>query len=243
MPYGSTNLPLADELSAVFARMSGLLLSEETVATALRLVTALAKDTIPGTIGAGVTLVDERGRKTSAAASDPVVEEADSLQYELSEGPCLDACEDRIVIRVDDAATDTRWPRWCPAAMGLGMRAALSAPMIAAGIELGAMKVYSDRPSTYDERSERLLGLFATQAAILLANVQSYQSAQRLTEDLKAALRSRDLIGTAKGIVMARDGLDEDAAFATLVSVSQRENRKLRDVAEVVVQSSIRRRR
>jgi len=56
------DLPLA-ELSAVFARMSGLLLSEETVSTAVRLVTSLAADTIPGTAGAGVTLIDEAGRK------------------------------------------------------------------------------------------------------------------------------------------------------------------------------------
>ena len=53
------DLPLTEELSAVFARMSGLLLSEETVSTAVRLVTSLAQDCIPGTVGAGVTLIDE----------------------------------------------------------------------------------------------------------------------------------------------------------------------------------------
>jgi hypothetical protein len=84
-------LPLAEELSAVFARMSGLLLSEETVGTAVGLITALATDAIPGTAGAGVTLVDERGAKTTSGASDPVVEKADSAQYELDEGPCLTA--------------------------------------------------------------------------------------------------------------------------------------------------------
>src|SRR3954465_12587456 len=82
-------LPLADELSVVFARMSGLLLSEETVGTAVGLVTALATDAIPGAVGAGVTLVDELGRKTTSGASDPVVEKADAAQYELDEGPCL----------------------------------------------------------------------------------------------------------------------------------------------------------
>lgn len=236
-----SDLPLAAELSAVFARMSDFLLSEETVATALRLVTALAKDTIPGTIGSGVSLFDERGRKTSAAASDPVVEAADSIQYQLNEGPCLVSWADGIVIRIDDTRVEDRWPRWCPRAVELGMRASLSAPLIAADVPLGAMKVYSDQAATYDERSERLLGLFAAQAAILLANMQSFQSAQRLTDSLKQALRSRDLIGTAKGIVMARDGVDEETAFAMLVSVSQRENRKLREVAETLVQSTVRR--
>ncbi len=39
-------LPLTDELAGVFARMSGLLLSEETVATALGLVSSLARETV-----------------------------------------------------------------------------------------------------------------------------------------------------------------------------------------------------
>src|SRR4051794_24970297 len=109
------DLPLAAELSAVYARMSGLLLSEETVNTALRLVTSLAADTIPGTAGAGVTLVDDGGRKTSAGASDPLVERADSLQYELDEGPCLTAWAQRALIRIDDIPADRRWPQWSAA--------------------------------------------------------------------------------------------------------------------------------
>lgn len=234
---------LAGELTAVFARMSGLLLSEETVATTLRLITTLAKDTIPGTVGAGVTLMHERGQPTSAAASDSVVEQADRLQYGLDEGPCLAAWAERLVIRIDDTREDRRWPRWCQGAVALGMRSALSAPLHSADVALGAIKVYADRPNAYDEWSEYLLGSFAAQAAILLANVESYEDAQRVADGLKQALRSRDLIGTAKGIVMARDQVDQDTAFATLVGISQRQNRKLRDVAEELVRSTASRRR
>ena len=49
----SGGLPLAEELAVVFARMSGLLLSRETVATSLQLVTALAYDTIAASSGSG----------------------------------------------------------------------------------------------------------------------------------------------------------------------------------------------
>ena len=236
-------LPLAEELSAVFARMSGLLLSQETVATALGLVTSLAKDTIPGSVGSGVTLTDQRGRRTTAGASDDIVEKADNLQYELDEGPCLDAWVHRTVIRVDDTATDQRWPRWCAAAHGLGMRSALSAPLAAADTALGAMKVYGAQPATFDESSTQLLTRFAAQAAILLANVQSFENAGRLSEGLREAMRSRDVIATAKGILMAREAIDEDAAFVVLVSASQREHQKLRDVAQRLVESTARRRR
>lgn len=96
------------ELGSALAQMSGVLLSAETVDTALRLVTSLAAATLPGTVGAGVTVIDERGKWTRAA-SDAVVEQADTAQYELDEGPCLTARAERRTIRIGDAAT--RRPR------------------------------------------------------------------------------------------------------------------------------------
>jgi len=234
-------LPLADELSAVFARMSGLLLSEETVNTAVGLVTALATDAIPGAVGAGVTLVDERGGKTTSGASDPVVEKADSMQYELDEGPCLTAWAQRALVRLDDVGSDRRWPRWCRAVDPLGLRAALSVPLVAGDRALGAVKVYARLPGAFDRQAEHLLVMFAAQAAILLANVQSVDSARRLSDGLKDALRSRDVIATAKGILMAREGIAEELAFAVLVAGAQREHKTLRDAAQAVVGSTVRR--
>jgi hypothetical protein len=105
-------LPLAEELAGVFTQMSGLLLSQETVDTALHTVATLAQATLAGTVAAGVTLVDTQGRKTTAAASDALAERADALQYELDEGPCLTAWAERTLVRVDDVDHDERWPRW-----------------------------------------------------------------------------------------------------------------------------------
>jgi GAF domain-containing protein len=234
-------LPLADEMSAVFARMSGLLLSEETVSTAVGLVTALAADAIPGAVGAGVTLVDERGGKSTSGASDPVVDKADDMQYELDEGPCLTAWAHRALVRLDDIGSDRRWPRWCRAVEPLGLSAAMSAPLVAGDRSLGAVKVYGRLPGAFDQHAEHLLVMFAAQAAILLANVQSVESARRLSDGLKDALRSRDVIATAKGILMARDGIAEELAFSVLMAGAQREHKTLRDAAQVVVRSTVRR--
>jgi GAF domain-containing protein len=234
-------LPLADELAAVFARMSGLLMSEETTSTAVNLVTALATEAIPGAVGAGVTLVDDRGGKTTSGASDPVVEKADSMQYELDEGPCLAAWAQRALVRVDEIGSDGRWPRWSRAVEPLGLRAALSAPLVAGDRSLGAIKVYAQQPRAFDRHAEHLLVMFAAQAAILLANVQSMESARRLSDGLKDALRSRDVIATAKGIVMAREGIAEELALAVLVASAQREHKTLRDTAHALAKSTVRR--
>jgi GAF domain-containing protein len=225
----------AGELFTVFARISGLLLSRETVSKALELVTCLAAETIPATVGAGVTLVRYDGGGRTAAASDTLVEQADALQYLLGEGPCLSAWRLRETVRVDDTRSDTRWPRWAEAVKPLGMRAAISTPMIVKTGTIGAIKVYSSQPGAYDERGERVLALFASQAAILLADLQSHEDTQALTEQLKDAIRSRDVLGMAKGVLMTSRGVDETAAFAILAQTAQRSNENIRVVAQRMI--------
>ena len=231
------DLPLAGELAAVYARMAGVMLSQETVSAALHLVTLLAVQTVPGSVGAGVTLINERGQLASAACTDAVVGQADALQYELDEGPCLSAWAQRVAVRVDDTAAEDRWSRWCSAVQPLQLRSALSTPLVAGDSTLGAIKVYAREPAAFDARSEHLLGLFAAQAAILLANVRTHERAQQLSDGLKDALVGRNVIGQAKAILIGRHGINDDTAFTMLAAVSQRDSRKLRDVAQDLVGS------
>ena len=114
-------LPPPVDLSSALTQMAGLVLSRETVDTALELVTSLAATTTAGTLGAAVTVVDEHGKR-SRAASDAVAEQADALQYQFDEGPCLTAWRTQEMVRIDDTTTDARWPRWNAAVSELGVR-------------------------------------------------------------------------------------------------------------------------
>jgi GAF domain-containing protein len=235
-----TDLPLADELAAVFARMSGLMLSTETVNTTLELITALAQETTD-TDGAGVTLLDEHGARVTGAATDPLVSHVDGLQYKLDEGPCLTAWERRILVRVDDLTREDRWPRWVAAATGI--RAVLSAPLVAGDEALGALKVYSRRPGAYGNHDERLLTMFAAHAAVLLANVRSYEDAKRVSDELRDSMRVRDLVNMAKGVLMAREATDERTAFLLLTGMARDQGRPLREIADGLAGTTVRRRR
>ena len=236
------HLPLTDELAGVVARMSGLLLTHETVETALGLLSALAHETVPGSSGAGVTTVDGR-RPTSSGGTDDRVRNADALQYELDEGPCLAAAYGRELVRIDDLAQERRWPRWAAAALPLGLRATLSAPLVAGDASLGAIKVYAEQPGVFDARSEQLLSLFSAQAAVLVANVQAYDRAQRLSDGLRETVRDRDVVNIAKGVLMGRSNLDEDAAMTVLLRNAQRDGTTIAVAAGSVVESTARRRR
>lgn len=81
------------------------------------------------------------------------------------------------------------------------------------------------------------------QAAVLLANVQAYEKAGRVSEQLREALLSRDTISTAKGILMLRDRLSEDEAFRALLSTASREGKTLHDVAQGLIAAVQRRNR
>jgi GAF domain-containing protein len=242
LPQPRPDLPLTDELAAVFARMSGLLLSEETVASALGVLSALAQETVPGSSGAGVSIIHGQNRRSSGS-TDERVRRADSLQYELHEGPCLFAAASRELVRIDDLSTDRRWPRWAAAALPLGLHAAMSAPLIARDSSLGAIKVYADGPDVFDQHSEQLLTLFSAQAAVLVANVQTYDRAKQISGTMRAAFESRDLVSMAKGVLMGRNSVDEDTAFGILLARCEQEDSTVTEAARAVVDSAVRRRR
>ena len=226
----------AEELLTVVQQLGGVLLSAETIESAVQLVVEAAVRTIPGSVGAGVTLVDPHGTR-SLAASSVLVEEADRLQYEFEDGPCLTAWREQTVVRVDDVATEARWPRWTAAVASLGVRSALSSPLVAGGTSVGAIKVYADRPNAYDASEEDLLQIFARQAAILLTNAQSMAETRQLTAQLMDAMRSRTLLATATGILLARGATDEQEALDLLVRAAQRSNLPVHEVARRLVAS------
>ena len=230
---------LLEELTRGAGQMGAVVLSAETIDTTIELVTTLAAASIPGSSGAGVTLIDARGKR-SMAASNPLVEQADALQYQFDSGPCLTAWRDQVTVRVDDTDAETRWPQWTAAVAELDVRAVLSVPLSSSPVEpaIGAIKVYSSQPAAYDARAEQLLELFARQAAILLSNTQALADARRLSAQLTQALNNRDLIGQAKGVLIAQGAADDQAAFQMLVSASQRSNTRLHDLARQLVAST-----
>lgn len=220
-----------EQLAATLVQMTGLVLSQETVRSAVELVTALASATAPGTDGAAVTLVDEHGTRTLGATSEMAVR-ADSLQYDLDEGPCLTAWRTGELVRVDDIAGDRRWPAWQDAATALGIRSALSAPLLSGGGSIGAIKLYAVQPDRFDEHDEAVMLLFARQAAVLLATTQNVAGARALSRRLTDALGERDVISLATGVLLARGAPTREAAFARLAAAAEHSGRPVRDVAQ-----------
>ena len=227
----SVDLPLADEITAVFARATRLLLTEDTVSHALRLITDAATAAIPGAIGAGVSLIDGSGQRQTAAASDAIVAAADALQYELEEGPCITAWAIGETVLVENVASERRWPRWAPAAAALGISSSVRCPLLSGGLALGAVKIYSDGGRPMGNGSVRLAELFSQQAALFVIHSNAREAARTLSDRLQESLAQRDTISMAKGLLMARNRSTDEAALRNLMMISRQTGKPLVQVA------------
>ena len=117
-------------------------------------------------------------------------------------------------------------------AVGLFPRSVTDAPV---GERLGALNIYSLERGGLDARDRDLALVLGAHVSTALAATAASTAAELEVAQLREALRTRDVIGQAKGILMERRGISADEAFDTLRSASQSLNVKLAQVAETLV--------
>jgi GAF domain-containing protein len=222
------------ELIATLNELHTLLISEETLKSTLERVVELAAASIEGCDAAGVSLIEDEAVTTAAATNDFTLK-IDVDQYENREGPCLQALRTQEVVSLGDVATETRWPWFVEAARKDGLGSVLSLPLAVRDRPMGALNLYSEKARSFDDNSQTLGKLFAGQASVAISNAQVYGAAITLSEQLREAIKTREIIGEAKGILMSQEGVGEDEAFEMLKRVSQNKNVKLREVAQKIV--------
>jgi GAF domain-containing protein len=179
---------------------------------------------------AGVTAAS-RSKLSTVAASDGVVREGDAWQYELDQGPCLDAIRHEQLVISSDLTQERRWTVWAPrVVIRLKVHAMMSVQLYTHSTSFGALNLYSDRSMAWDHRQIAVAEALAGQLAVAIADAVEIENRGR-------AIASRTLIGQAQGILMERYGLSSDRAFAYLRRQSQESNRKLVAIAQDLVQN------
>ena len=186
-------------------------------------ITRTAVRTLPEVQEASISVLHADGRLDTVAPTKPLLYDLDAAQYELDEGPCLDASEEGVHVISPDLRADPRYPRYARAAAEYGFVAQAGLSLFRRDSSRGALNLYSQRPGSFRDLGT-LAPLFAEQTALALGYALE-------VENLTRALETRSAIGQAVGIVMERYQLDESAAFAFLTRLSQHRNVKLRDVA------------
>lgn len=73
---------------------------------------------------------------------------------------------------------------------------------------------------------------------LALARYEEFKSLKTEVSNLKDAIETRKFVERAKGILMKRCNIPEDEAFKLLQMHSQKENKKMREIAETIISAS-----
>jgi len=223
-----------DTLRRSLARLASIRFGDASVDEVLGLIVSLAGETISGVDGASLT-VRRQGLLETPHYTHEALLALDEAQYEAGEGPCLEALDGGAVVHGTDGLD--RWPALAARAGSMGIRSVLSEPLECGPEVLASLNLYS-RAASFDDEAKEVSALFAGPAATAFANAAAYAAAAKLNENLREAIATREIIGEAKGILMARQGCTSDEAFDILRRASQRTNRKLRDIAVELVETT-----
>lgn len=192
--------------------------------------------------GAGIMLMAGDAPRGSVCTTDGVSARIEQLQYELGEGPCVDAYNlDHPVLEPDLA--DPRAPRWLaftPPAVAAGVRAVFGFPLQVGAVRLGALNLYRLRPGTLgdDQHANALVMADVVAQAVLL--LQAKASPGEVSAELEAGADFQYVVHQAAGMVAVQLEVTVAQALVRLRAHAFAADKLVADVARDVVTRSIR---
>lgn len=223
-------------LAAIFVEVADTLVDEFELLDFLQMLTDRANNLV-GAAATGLMLADERGRLEFAAGSDENVRLVELFQLQNGEGPCFDAFRSGTpVVNVDLTAAVDRWPRFAVRAAEAGFQSVHAFPLRLRSQVIGALNVFGGTTGgDFDAADVPIMQALADVAAIGLIQQRAISRGETLTEQLRGALNSRVVIEQAKGALAQIDGISVDEAFVRIRAYARNNNRKLTEVAYLVV--------
>ena len=228
----------ADKLTALLKTFARTLVNEYPIEHSLDTFCAGIVDVLDAD-GAGIMLEDDRGNLRFVAASDDVIGQIEVLQVDCGEGPCVAAYRSGEPTLLPDLETDTRFTRFSPAARAGGMRSVQSFPLKTDDQCIGALNLYSMRPTTFDDDDVEAGGLLADMATTYILNSRTLAESYKLASQLQAALDSRVVIEQAKGRIAEQLAVSVSEAFEIMRRHARNNGLKLQQVATEVVAGTL----
>ncbi|MEA2827348.1 MAG: hypothetical protein QOG43_1787 [Actinomycetota bacterium] len=197
---------------------------------------------VTGVSGAGLMLSSPAGPRGSVCTTDRVSALVEELQFELGEGPCVDACDqDRPVLEPDLAAPATpRWLAFTAPAVEAGVGAIFGFPLHIGGVRLGAMNLYCRQPGPLTDEQHLDALVMADVAAHAVLMLQAHAPPGQLAAELEAGADFQNVVHQASGMVAAQLDVSVGQALVRLRAYAFGNERSLATVAADVVGRTIR---
>jgi hypothetical protein len=192
--------------------------------------------------GAAVVLQSTAGLDRVVAATEGLAATVEELQFELGEGPGVDALrQDGPVLRSHLDAAIGQWPMFAPAALAVGVAAAFAFPLQVGGIRLGVLDLYRDTagPLLDGVLSEALA--YADAATAVLLHLQALSNpAAGLHPQLTGFTADRAEIHQATGMISAQAGVSLVDALLLLRARAYSTNRTMLAISRDVLARQLR---
>lgn len=216
-------MPLAHELAEVIR----LVEQDDFGATLDRFVARIVR-TVPGCDAALLTV-----RFQGAVLT---VTNVDALGFDpILPGPIVEAATFDEPRRLDDVAADQRWPSFSAQLAGAGFRTCIALPLSTDTDDTAVLTLLSHTAGQFTDTAYDVVLLLTLHAGVMFDNAILYHDSTKLVQQLRAALRTRSLVGQAQGMLMRQFNIDADHAFDALRRSSQNSNTKLRDLAGLLI--------
>jgi PAS domain S-box-containing protein len=184
-----------------------------------------------GVDGTGLMLADTQGRLCAAGGSDEAAMAFLRAQEHAMKGPCVHAFLLERAVQAASLVGDPRWPQLAEAASVNGVGAALATPIALYGGPIGALLVSAAHPRAWTDGDLAAAEAFASVLAVLLEVAAEVQRHSGLSRRVQGLLQGQAVVEQAKGALMARRGIDADAAGIELRQMARRSGRPLAEVA------------
>jgi hypothetical protein len=197
---------------------------------------------VSGMTGAGIMLMSGDVSRGSLCTTDEVSALVEQLQYDLGEGPCVDAYnQDRPVLEPDlvDPVTP-RWLAFAGPAIDAGVRAIFGFPLHAGAVRLGALNLYADRPGSLTDEQHADALVMADVAAEAVLMLQARAQPGVLAAELEAGANFQYVVHQAAGMVAAQLEVSVAQALIRLRAHAYGNDRPLAKVAADVVARRLR---
>ncbi|GAA3397112.1 ANTAR domain-containing protein [Cryptosporangium minutisporangium] len=192
-----------------------------------------AVDEVAGAIGAGVNFV--RDGQPSVYCAIGIAAPLDRLQWELGEGPLVQAHRTERTALVPDLRSANEYPDLCRALNGTylpGLSGSLGAVSMPGSWDEGGpsqFTLYLDRAPS--EKTVAVLDRIEPMVSHALATVVFCERESMRADQMAKMVQYRRVIEQCKGAVMAMAGVSAPQAFEALDRASQRYNVRLRELA------------
>ncbi|WP_418059097.1 GAF and ANTAR domain-containing protein [Pimelobacter simplex] len=193
--------------------------------------------------GVGMTLMNAAGHQAVIGTSGAVASRLEEIQFDLGEGPSLDASRSDRTVGSDDLNDGVllRWPAFASAALAAGISAVTAVPLSVGGVRLGSLSMYRSSPGRLDEQQRATAHAYGGAAVVVLLHLQDrIPSLDGLHPDLGAPVAYRAEVHQATGFLSVKASVGMTEALLLLRAHAYAADRSLLDVARDVLAGRLR---